>query len=381
MKTDALDQFLAQCIQCFRQSVPLPEWPEDIDLNADETSERITFHGIALLLVDAAPGFQGWPSDAVELVKEEARLQSFWELSHREVMSELVQALHQAGITAVLLKGTALAYSLYPKPELRRRGDSDLLIENADRAKVRRVFEACGFSLCSDVRPLQESWQSSANLGFTHTVDLHWRMSASAAISGLLEANGHQRGQVSLPALDESAFGIGSVENLILICINRAQHERLGYLIGPKRVYGSNRLIWAIDIELIAASFAETDWAELIISAQTSGASDIVASGLKMAKRVLETPVPDGVLEQLDQQAPRAEITTYLDCKSARKRLMMDLAACPSLRDKLRLLTFKLHPSDDLIRERFPDANGWPMAALRVRRLVEGFGRMLKGRV
>ncbi len=341
---------------------------------------RVTFHGIALLLVESSPSLPGWPAKAVEAVKEEARLQSFWELSHRKVTVQLVEALHDAGISALILKGTALAYSLYPKPEFRRRGDSDLLIEGADRDKTRAVFKACGFSQWSDVRPLQECWQSSAQMGFEHTFDLHWRISASSAISGLLEANLPRRKAIPLPMLSPNARGIGAIDNLILICINRAQHGKFGYQIGETRLFENDRLIWALDIEMMAAQFDASDWEDLVESASASGSSDIVLSGLQMAQRCLKTAIPEHVLATLGDQSDDARLTAYLDSRSGRRRMMLDLAASPTLSEKMRLLTFKLYPSEDLLHERYPNADGWPIAALRARRLVSSFGNLLKRR-
>jgi len=380
MKTDALDQYLALCVQSFMRSQSTPEWPADIEAEANEVATRVTFHGIALLLVEAAPGLAGWPEAAADKIKEEARLQSFWELSHREVTGQLVEALHDAGIPALILKGTALAYSLYPKSELRRRGDSDLLIESTDRAKTRAVFEACGFTQWSDVRPLQECWQSETKLGFNHTVDLHWRISASAAISGLLETNLPRKRSVALSLLSPNARSVGAIDNLLLICINRAQHGKFGYQVGRTRLFENDRLIWALDIDLMTASFDESDWDEVVESASASGSADIVLSGLQMAQRLLQTSIPEPVLAKLKEQSNDARLTCYLEVRSGRKRLMLDLAASPTLGDKMRLLHFKLYPSEDLINERFPDAQGWPIAALRARRLVSGFGNLLRGR-
>ncbi|GAG77142.1 unnamed protein product, partial [marine sediment metagenome] len=44
----------------------------------------------------------------------------------------LLQALEQAGLSVVLLKGGALAYTHYPEPHLRARVDTDIFIDSAD---------------------------------------------------------------------------------------------------------------------------------------------------------------------------------------------------------------------------------------------------------
>ncbi|MEM8725222.1 MAG: nucleotidyltransferase family protein [Pseudomonadota bacterium] len=380
MKTDAFDQYLARCVECFLRSQPMPDWPSELQICPDEAALRVTFHGIALLLIEASPQLPGWPAPLVDAIKQEARVQSFWELSHAKLVSRLVETLHAAGIEALLLKGTALAYSHYPKPALRRRGDSDVLIESADRAKTRAVFEACGLVQCSDVRPLQECWKADSKMGFDHMIDLHWRISASSAISGLLEANTPRRKTQALPSMSPNAASIGSVDNLILICINRAQHAKFGYLIGEKRLFDNDRLIWAADIDLLTSSFAQSEWNDLVTSAAQSASSDIVLSGLRLAQSCLKTPVPGQVLKRLEQQSGDTRLTSYLSSGSGKQRLMLDLAASPTWRAKLRLIGFKLFPSKDLIHERYPDAQGWPLSVLRIRRLFAGLGKLMMGR-
>ncbi|MDJ0641439.1 MAG: nucleotidyltransferase family protein [Erythrobacter sp.] len=380
MKTEAFDLYLAQCVHRFVRSEPIPAWPAGLKVEPEQATTRITFHGIALLLIEAGSKLIDWPKELVEAIREQARLQSFWELSHKRMLADLIEALDLAGIDALVLKGSALAYSVYPEPALRRRGDSDLLIEATDRDMVRAVFRASGFSQWSDVRPLQECWQSSHVLGFDHTVDLHWRLSASPAVSALLESNLQRRRVVALPDLSANAKGIGPIDNLLLICINRAAHGRFGYQVGDAVLFENDRLIWALDIHLLVAKFSETDWEELSQSARASGSSDIVLAGLNLARRSLGTEIPSAALNALEQGSGDARLRHYLAYASGRERFMLDLLASPSLNEKIRLIALKLFPTKEQLLERYPDANHWPLAVLRVRRLVSGFGNFVKGR-
>ncbi len=380
MKTEAFDHYLAQCVRSFVRSDLAPEWPNDLEIDTRAAATRITFHGVALLLVEAAQGLPGWPSALAELVNDEARSQSFWELSHQRIMARLTDSLHQAGIEAYILKGTALAYSVYPKPALRRRGDSDLLISGTDREKARAVFRACGFTRWSDVRPLQECWQSPPELGFNHSIDLHWRVSASPAVSQLLEANQADRQVVALPQLGPNAVGLSAIENLLLICINRAAHGRFGYLVGDTMLFENDRLIWALDIHLITATFSESDWGKLATRAAESGSSDIVLSGLQLARSSMGTIIPDTVLKTLETQSADKRLSHYLARASGRERFLLDLAASPNLSEKTRLVVLKLFPGKELLHERYPDATHWPTLALRLRRLFSGVGNFVKGR-
>ena len=221
---------------------------------------------------------------------------------------------------------------------------------------------------------------SPQKMGFDHTVDLHWRLSASPAVSELLEANLPRRRLITLPSLSSGAKGIGPIDNLILICINRAAHGRFGYQVGDAVLFENDRLIWALDIQMLGAAFTESDWEELTESARASRASDIVISGLRLAKETLGMEIPADVLETLDRNAGDKRLTHYLSHASGREQFILDLSATPSLGEKIRLVTLKLFPTKEQLHERYPSATHWPTFALRLRRVASGIGNFLKGR-
>jgi hypothetical protein len=52
--------------------------------------------------------------------------------------------LEQAGLSVILLKGGALAYTHYPEPHLRVRVDTDIFINSADIRQIKAVFTDLG---------------------------------------------------------------------------------------------------------------------------------------------------------------------------------------------------------------------------------------------
>src|ERR1700736_1976181 len=60
-------------------------------------------------------------------------------------LRQVLAALAGAGVVPLVVKGSALAYRIYPAPELRPRGDSDLLIDHAELPAVRRALAPLGF--------------------------------------------------------------------------------------------------------------------------------------------------------------------------------------------------------------------------------------------
>src|SRR5262245_61796736 len=60
----------------------------------------------------------------------------------RELQTVLAQLAH-AGVRTILLKGVSLARTHYPRPELRPRTDTDLMISPAHRDLAARALVAC----------------------------------------------------------------------------------------------------------------------------------------------------------------------------------------------------------------------------------------------
>lgn len=375
----ALDDYLARCVKAALRSQTLPPWLDGCSISDTEIADRVSLHGISLLLVDSASNLTDWPKGAATRVKDEARQQSFWELSHHKSVALLCEALNTAGVQPVVTKGTSLAYSLYPNPAIRRRGDSDILVPDGDRDHVRDILRQCGFSPCEDDRPLQESWQIDVPPNFNHVIDMHWRVNASAAISKQVEAGRAGIETIDLPRLSPNSKGAAPLDNLILTSINRSLHVMMGYVLGDEKLFECDRLIWAVDMDLLCASFGEHEWDRLADHCTVTGASSVVLSGLAFARDSLDTPIPQEIFDRLADSPVHDDISSYVTSKSAFERFKLDLAASPTMTEKLRLIYFKAFPGSDVLYDRYPDAQDWPVAALRARRLVSGLGGLLRG--
>ena len=144
----SIDSFLKVALRACRSGEDLP-WPKEWQGEfQSETAlkmfwSRIDYHGICVLLHAANTQFHDWPSKLISRIAEEARLAGLWEVTHGAALAKLLKALADAGVDAVLMKGTALAYSVYDDPSARRRGDSDLLIRPADLERARKVLSQC----------------------------------------------------------------------------------------------------------------------------------------------------------------------------------------------------------------------------------------------
>lgn len=121
-------------------------WPDAWRGRGEEVQfvDRTVYHGVAGLLAEAQSALASWPETVLASLKAQAVGQLVWEIRHRQVLGELLAALADAGIPALVLKGSAIAYDLYDRPATRARGDTDLLVETSRLADARRVVEIPG---------------------------------------------------------------------------------------------------------------------------------------------------------------------------------------------------------------------------------------------
>lgn len=381
MNTPAIDAYLAKAAASSLRGEDAPAWPDDCTGREAVVAQRIAFHGIALLIAKSPLARAGWPETLVTVIREQAGIQTFWEQSHRPAIARLIEGLAAAGIRSIVTKGTALAYSVYGDPALRRRGDTDIYIPDAPRDEARKVLRACGFRATGGTRALQEDWVAETTLGFKPAVDVHWRINASGAVSQALEGGLRFDQTVALGRLEPQARGLGPVDNLILIAINRSAHGQFGYIVGDSLLYETDRLIWALDAHLLAATFSGDDWASLADRAARTGTAPMVAGILALATRVFGTDVPHETATALREAPTQDGIAAYYGAKSHLWRLQRDIAACNSFSEKAKVLGYAFFPSEDFLRNRYPDAQHWPRPALHARRLFEGAGKLLTGRI
>jgi len=377
MNIAALDQYLARCVSNILRAEQVPPWPAQCSGDVEAAAHRIAFHGIALLIAQAPATLETWPPALARAVREQAGMQSFWEDSHRDAIAALLEAIAAAGVRAVVTKGTALAYSAYHNPAIRKRGDTDIFVPGAHRNQVRQVLRSCGWREAGDTKALQESWLCDTAIGFTPTVDIHWRINASAAASRMIERGLRFNETIALERLTPRALAIGSVDNLILIAINRAAHGLFGYHVGAGEVFETDRLIWAIDTHLLAGAFSASDWQALTERATATGTAPMVRNSLAFAQRTLGTAVPEAVADVMARAPENHGVAAYFRSSSHLWRLRSDLAACSGLGEKVRVLRYAALPDDAFLQARFPDASGWPRPALHLRRWAEGVAKLL----
>lgn len=381
---DDLDRKLADCVRCVLADTPPTRWEWQGDPSAGlarAVSDRAEFHGIALLLAEHSGALEAIPAEAAEAIRSQARRQVIAERLQKPRLAALIDALHAAGVPSLLLKGAAIAYLYYASPAARPRGDTDLLIDQADLSRARTTLLAEGWvrHTAPESGDLQETWEMDCGGGMIHAVDLHWQMSNRAMLRQMLPVASFRAQRKPVLRLSPHAFAPDPVLLLVHGAVNQAWHEHRGFHLGDVVVHGGRRLIWAVDYHVLCRQFTAADWERLVAYCIAHDTGAVVHHALTGAIGDIGLALPDGIADRLLPASGRSPAFDYIRDTDTLANIRADLGAAESLMVRARVLWRAAFAPRSQLLERYPAAAGWPTALLRARRLGEGLLRMLGG--
>ena len=341
---------------------------------------RIDLHGIGPLLA-LADRPSGLPSDLRLALRHRLVAREMWEEQHARVLADAVRALVGAGLRPLVLKGSALAHSHFPRPAARVRGDTDLLIEEAGRPRAFAALRAAGFvqalSAGGHVVTAEALFQKPDLSGAPQDFDLHWRLNSSPVLARMFR---HEDLWSRSVVADASCPGLrrpSDIDALLYAAVHRCLHVDRPtqiHLNGtPHPVVDS--LCWLMDIHLLFTGLGPAARDVLVTQAVAKGVGDILGDALRDAAQRLGTDVPPGLLARLDQPGPGA-VTRYLTASPARA-LAKDLAALDGAGARLSFLRELCLPRQDYMRACFSRGRFDWLAVLYLRRALSGLRKTL----
>ena len=362
------DMYLAAVLTGCQPKQPRPD--------VDELAREIRNNGVDGLAA-ATPDL--WPSRLASDLKRQAVAQQFWEDQHKTLVSDALDALHDANVPAMVIKGTACAYSVYRHAWTRTRGDSDIVINPKDRATAISVLEGLGYAqglaFSTETAVSQVSLErAEPGPGFSHVIDLHWQLNNSEVLSQLVRPDELLSRAVPLPQLSARAMGPDPADALLITCLHRYVHRASPYTVEDTQLFSEDRMIWLMDIHLLSQVMSANDWAAFQRRAERTGFGPICASGLAAAQTLFDTDIPEDCLNTLRQGGRASPAERYL-MASPRGRWVRDFWARRGLRDKLAFLRAHLFPSVTYMRASFAKHPEEPLPALYLRRLRLGVAR------
>jgi hypothetical protein len=265
--------------------------------------------------------------DFVAELKQQTLHRAATEMAQALETQHLLSALDQEGIQPILLKGKALAYTLYPKPYLREHCDTDLLIRVKDIEKVFQLLEEKDYQYhrVDDLLTRQISFSKNGAANVPNVLDVHWRISNRPLFQDTLTYVELREHSVNVPELGENAITPNPVYSLLFACMHRGAEGTIG---------ANESLLWLYDIHLMLNAMTEAELALFIKLAREKQICAICENAIVSSCNWFHSAVPAWVHNELQAQktpepterlliagAPRYQPRDLISVKGFRKKL------------------------------------------------------------
>ncbi|HJQ40210.1 MAG TPA: nucleotidyltransferase family protein [Thermoanaerobaculia bacterium] len=279
----------------------------------------------------------------------------------------VLDALASHGVDALLMKGTPLAYELYPAPELRPRGDTDLLIPHASVEAARTAMLALGFEeriTSGDEHGLRQMLFTRRDaFGIDHAYDVHWSIVNRPLLAQALRFDELRARAVPVPVISSQAMGLCPVDALLLACIHRVAHH-----------HDSDRLIWLVDVALLRDRMSRAEHEEFWRLAAERGVAGVCMRAVELTEEWCGRTThsfPDFV----DGDEPSR---VYLDRDISYGRTMLSDFRAMSWRARVQRLWQLALPPAEFMRRRFHVRSRFALPWLYVYRGARGIVRLFR---
>jgi hypothetical protein len=311
--------------------------------------------GVAPLLYDIAGGQDLLPPS----VKQDLRLVYYYHAGRNLLLlhklEDVVGHLAAEGVPVILLKGAALAKTVYGNDAVRPMADLDLLVRREHVSTALRVLSAMGYEpahpklRANDVfaynydvmlvkpgktqAPIEIHWRLFSPLYYQHTVPMDWFW------------------QTALPA------SVGDVPNRVLGPEAQMLHL-CGHLLLKHGHAGEPRLLWLHDVAEVVAFYQEQiDWDQVLGRAQ---AYDLVLPTQRILTRVGDewhAPIPSAAPERLRALRPSRDEERIFNWLAAAhhpaQHSLANLVSMPGWGPRLRFAWCKLFSSAAYMQHRY----------------------------
>ena len=313
-------------------------------------------HGVAPLVYAVQP---------VEPLRAEAIRAAALEPLRAADLRAVLHELAARGIDVLITKGTALAYDVYAAPELRPRGDVDLLVSRAQSEAAIEAFLGLGFT----ARLTSGDEHNVRQLTLTRNqieYDLHWDVANSPLFAPALRFEHLLEQSIPLPRLGEHARGLSRIDALLLACIHRVAHH-----------HDVERLIWLVDIALLREHMSRDEHARFWRQAADARVVAVCARSIQLAEEWMERGLQPAASDFLsEEELTRDEPSrAFLDPDLRYGDVMLaNLRALP-WRARMQRLWQLAFPPRAFMRQTF---GGGALPWLYVRRGARGVARLFR---
>jgi len=330
-------------------------------------------HSVAPLLHSRMSLARHWPDRVRAALRIEAVRAAVVEPFRLADLHALIEAFAANGIDVLIVKGSALAYSLYPSPELRPRGDTDLFIDDAQRQAALDLLNELGYAeqitSGDELAMRQVTFLRADARGFEHAYDVHWAIANTPVFAEVLRFEELRERAVPLPRVSPAARTISDVDALLYACIHRVAHH-----------HDSDRLIWLADIALLRARMSPDEHSRFWRLAAERRVVGVCIRSLERAAEWFGGPgvAPGDYLDAATLAQPERTRKFLNRRRRLAAVLAADLAALGGWRARAQRLRQLAFPSAAFMRAQFGTRSPIALPWLYAYRMARGVARLFR---
>jgi hypothetical protein len=212
-----------------------PAWPGSAAADEAQVVEVGDRLGMLPLLWHRLHDGGECPSTLSDTLRNRALLEAVTAQVRRDETQRILEALKAASVSALVIKGAALAHLVYPLPSLRPACDVDVLLAREDWPRAETALWGVAYRPAKRYFHQVTLAQEDAS-PLAPYLDVHWEVSEQPVIGRAYTLSELFERSLPIPVLGEGARTVSVADALLMACAHFAQHRQW------------HRLIWLYDI-------------------------------------------------------------------------------------------------------------------------------------
>ncbi|MFB1489380.1 MULTISPECIES: nucleotidyltransferase family protein [unclassified Thiocapsa] len=226
-------------------------------------------------------------------------------------------SLSKADIPTVLLKGLALANTVYEHPALRQFGDVDFLIPWNRVSRAREILESADYRPIYPPNMLCDIKSQRLTRNQEDTYSEYYHEITMQSLDKLLQLDLHWN---LLPRHYPIGPDVGSIwkSSRTAMLVGHpirtlsTEHQLLHTCVHATKD-GWRKLKWVVDVDRIVRSDGQIDWDRVADSAKGWRCERMIGTGIQLARELLDTPIPIGSSWPPSRKASARDVSTVIN--------------------------------------------------------------------
>jgi len=284
------------------------------------------------------------------------------DLRRQRALVDLLNQFAASHVRVLVIKGAALAYTLYASPLDRERHDADVFIDRAQLDDAEAVLGRLGYTRAKEPDLIAAGAQRHylPPSPAADAIDLHWRVVNPQVFERVLPFSEAWSRSIGVAALGPYARTLGWTDALLLACVHRVAHHADS---GDPR--------WLEDIDRLVRRLNEVELSAFVTGAARSGTRAVCLRSLQLAVRNCGTP-DRGLIAELSHGDVREPAAVFVTRTPRLAGILASDLRHGSWRNRVRILRDHLFPSREYMRLRYPRWPSWLLPVAYVVRVVFG---------